>query len=461
LPPARRAARQAFDGARHRLRQETDVTRSIQAFLTTGVAALLVAVLAAPDLAAQVTVAPDTVRRISLGEAILRLESHNLELRLARDEAVVAEARVAAAGVLPNPALSAIREQLSGEPGVYHETILQVGQTLPIGGQRGLRREAARRTAEAARARLEGTRLRLAFEVHRAYLRAAAAEADLVALGETTDVFRRVEESGRSRLAEGDISRFDQSRLQIERARYETLLARARLALAEASRELTLLVAPDSVAGRTLILPSERLGELAAVAGISEVETALLAAAGRTEVRAAEAGVEAAEAALTLQRRLRVPDVTLSGGYKHQADGYRGAVLGVSVPLPLWDRNRGGIAEAEANLAAARTRRELALRSAESEIRRAWETRRSLEERMRLIGETLLPESAGLLETARLAYAEGEMTLVELLDAADAYRGARESVTALAAEFLSAAYELERATGRLLAIPTAPAGAVR
>jgi outer membrane protein, heavy metal efflux system len=432
------------------------------ALLLAGLATLLAAVHSAPDLGAQVpATAPDAVRRISLGEALQRLDSHNLELRLAREEATAADARIAAAGVLPNPALSTTREQLSGDPGVYHETILQVGQTLPLGGQRGLRREAARQMAEAATARRESTRLRLAFEVHRAYLRAAAAEADLAALTETTDVFRRVEESGRSRLAEGDISRFDQSRLQIERARYETLLARARLALMDASRELTLLVAPDSVGAPALILPSERLGDLVAAAGAADAQTALLTAAGRADVRAAEAEVEAAEAVLTLQRRLRIPDVTLSGGYKHQADGYGGAVVGVSVPLPLWDRNRGGIAEAEANLAAARTRRELAFRNAESEIRRAWETRRSLEERMRLIGETLLPDSAGLLETARLAYAEGEMSLVELLDAADAYRGARESVTALVAEYLNAASELERATGRLLEPQTAPAGASR
>jgi outer membrane protein, heavy metal efflux system len=448
--------------ARHRPRQETDVTRSIQTYLIAGAVAALAVVPIPRDLAAQPTVAaPDTVRRISLGEAIQRLESQNLELRLAREEVSAAEARIAAAGVLPNPALSASREQLSGDPGVYHESILQVGQTLPIGGQRGLRREAARQTAEAARARFDGVRLRLVSEVHRAYLRAAAAESDLAGLAETTEVFRRVEESGRRRLAEGDISRFDQSRLQIERARYETLLARARLALAEASGELTLLVAPDSVGAQTLILPSERLSELATVVIHSDVETALLAAASRADVHAAEAEIEAAEAGLTLQRRLRIPDVTLSGGYKHQADGYQGAVVGVSVPLPLWDRNRGGIAEAEANLAAARTRREWALRRAESEIRRAWETRRSIEERRRLIGETLLPESAGLLETARLAYAEGEMSLIELLDAADAYWGARESVTALLADYLSATYELERATGRLLAIPTAPAGAVR
>jgi outer membrane protein, heavy metal efflux system len=448
--------------ARHRPRQETDVTRSTRTYLVAGVVALLTVVPITGLLAAQATAeAPDTVRRISLGEAIQRLESQNLELRLALEEATAAEARVAAAGVLPNPALSASREQLSGDPGVYHETILQVEQTLPLGGQRALRREAARRNAEAAHARFDGVRLRLAFEVHRAYLRAAAAEADLAALDETTEVFRRVEESGRSRLAEGDISRFDQSRLQIERARYETLLARARLALAEASMELTLLIAPDSVGTHILILPSERLSELAAVAAVSDLETGLLTAAGRADVRAAEAEIEAAEAVLTLQRRLRMPDVTLSGGYKHQADGYKGAVLGVSVPLPLRDRNRGGIAEAEANLGAARTRRELALRRAESEIRRAWATRRSLEARMRLIGEILLPESAGLLETARLAYAEGEMTLIELLDAADAYRGARESVTVLLADYLGATYELERATGRLLEHPYAPAGAVR
>jgi outer membrane protein, heavy metal efflux system len=439
-----------------------DVIRPRKALFVIGLVPVLTAANTVPGLAAQVFgLAPDTLRRISLAEAIGRLETSNLELRLAREEVAAAEARVAAAGVLPNPGFAGTREQLSGDPGRYHETALTIGQPLPVGGQRGLRRETARRIAEAARARLEGARLHLAFEVHRAYLRAAAAEADLVALTETTDVFRRVEESGRSRLAEGDISRFDQSRLQIERARYETLLARARLTLAEASRKLTLLIAPDSVGAPVLILPSERLSELAAVTTVSDVETALVAAAARADVRAAEAEVEAAEAALTLQRRLRIPDVTLSGGFKHQADGYQGAVVGVSIPLPLWDRNRGGIAEAEANRAAARTRREMALRSVEGEIRRAWETRRSLEERMRLIGETLLPGSAGLLETARLAYAEGEMSLVELLDAADAYRGARESVTALLADFLSSVYELERATGRLLETPTAPAGAVR
>jgi outer membrane protein TolC len=158
LPAARHAAGHAFDGAWHPPRRETDVIPSRNALFVAGLAALLAAAHSAPDLAAQATAAaPDTVRRISLSEALQRLEVHNLELRLAQAEMAAAEARIAAAGVLPNPVLSATREQLAGEPGVYQETIVQVGQTFPIGGQRGLHREAARQTAEAARARLDGT----------------------------------------------------------------------------------------------------------------------------------------------------------------------------------------------------------------------------------------------------------------------------------------------------------------
>ena len=389
-------------------------------------------------------------RRISLADALGRLETRNLELRLAREEVAASEARVVAAGMFPNPGLTATREQLSGDEGRNDETVLALGQTLEIGGQRGARRQAARQAARAAEARFQAERQRIAFEVHQAYVRAAAAEADLTSLAEATAVVRRVEESGRTRFAEGDISRFDSSRLQIERARYETLLARRRLDLDEAARELALLIAPDSLAAPAALLPAEPLSGLAAVEQALELEAALAAASERAEVRAAEAEVDAARSRLSLARRERIPDVTVSGGYKHQADGLQGAVIGLSVPVPLLNRNQGEVAEAEAQLQAAQARHDLALARAQAEIRRAWDVHRSLRERMRTLGETLLPESAGLLETARVAYAEGEMSLVELLDAADAYRSARESVNLLLSDYLISIYDLGRATGALL-----------
>lgn len=444
------------NGPRSTPRKEIDVIRTWRRPLLLGACLALAATPAA--LAAQEptrATEPAPARRISLEEALRRLGAGNLELRMAREEAAVAEARVVGAGLLTNPGLIATREQLSGDPDGYHETVVSVGQTLEVGGQRGARRQAARQVAETATARLDSEHLRLAYDVHRVYVSAAVAEANLTALGEATEVFRRVEESGRARFAEGDISRYDRNRLQIERARYETLLARTRLELDEAARELALLVAPDSIAGPAILLPAQPLTDLDAVDRALELDAALGAAANRADVRAAAAQVEAARSALSLARRERIPDVTLSAGYKEQAGGLSGAVLGVSFPLPLWNRNQGVIAEAEADLRAAEARRDLALARARVEIRRAWDTRRSLEERMRTLGETLLPESAGLLETARVAYAEGEMSLIELLDAADAYRSARESVNQLLGDYLTSIYDLRRATGSLLGRPAA------
>ncbi|MBA2669822.1 MAG: hypothetical protein H0U67_05565, partial [Gemmatimonadetes bacterium] len=47
----------------------------------------------------------------------------------------------------------------------------------------------------------------------------------------------------------------------------------------------------------------------------------------------------------------------------------------------------------------------------------------------------------------------GEMSLIELLDAADAYRAARESINALLGDYLTALFDLERATGTLVDLP--------
>jgi outer membrane protein, heavy metal efflux system len=229
--------------------------------------------------------ASDSLRthRMSLTEILERFESSNLDLRLARQELVAARARAISASARPNPGIAANREQLSGGGEGYHETVVTLGQTVEIGGQRGLRLGAAGSIVDAAESRVSAARLGAAFEVHRAYVRAAAAEADLTVLAEATGIFREVDASGRVRFAEGDISRFDRSRLQIERVRYENLLAGTRLALEESSRELTMLVAPDSLGIEGFrILPAQPLSALSPPPTTLELSAALLAASSNS-----------------------------------------------------------------------------------------------------------------------------------------------------------------------------------
>jgi cobalt-zinc-cadmium efflux system outer membrane protein len=398
----------------------------------------------------------EEVRRVSLDEAMLLFERENLDLRIAREAAVAARARARSAGAFQNPTLAATSERLSDGDRDYDESVVSLNQTFEIGGQRGLRRDAAGRAADAVGALLEAERLRLGFEVRRAFLLAALAEGNLDRLEESARVVRQVEQAGQARFEEGDISDFDRQRLQIERARYEDLLARARLDLTQAGRDLTLLVSPDSIAANVILLPLQPLDSLAAPRVISVRDTAPPGTAKRPDVRAARAEVEAARHTLALAGRERIPDVTVSGGYKDQADGFHGAVIGLSVPIPLLDRNAGRIAEARAELSSALARADLVSRRAEMEIRRAWETYRSLALRIDQIDRDLLSGAVGLLETARVAYAEGEMTLVELLDAAEAYRASRELATDLHARYLIAIYDLERATGAPISQTTSP-----
>ncbi|CAN5659197.1 TolC family protein [soil metagenome] len=417
-------------------------------------AALIALPISAATATCQQRLAPtDSILRISLADALTRAEEANLDLRVARQQLAVAEARSVSAGAFPNPGATVTREQLSSGGASYDETSVTLSQPIEIGGQRGARIAVARQGAEAVRARLHADRLRVAFAVHRAYIRAAIAEADLLALSEATEVFRRVEASGRARFAEGDISRFDRSRLQIELVRYETLLATKSLDLADAGRELTLLIAPDSIWVARTLRPAEPLAAIGGIDQTISLDAAMATATARADVIAADAQVEAQRATLSLARLERIPTPTLTAGFKNQADGFQGAVVGIALPLPLWNRNGGAIAEADAQLAAAVAQRDLVLARARNDIRRAWDTYRSLQELTRTLGETLLPESAGLLETARFSYAEGEMSLIELLDAADAYRAARESINALLGDYLTALFDLERATGTLVDLP--------
>lgn len=387
------------------------------------------------------------VRRITLDEALLLFEHQNLDLRIAREEAAAARARALSAGALQNPNLAATREQLSDGDRDSDEMVVTLNQTLEIGGQRGLRRDAARRAADASGERLEAERLRLRFEVRRSFILAALAERNLSRLEETTRVVRQVEQAGQARFNEGDISDFDRQRLQVERARYEDLFERARLDLTQAGRELTLLVSPDSIAAGDILVPLHPLDSLAVPIPMSVRDTAPPGATDRPDVRAARAEVEAARERLALAGRERIPDVTVTGGYKDQADGLQGGVIGLSVPIPLLDRNAGRIAEARGDLANAEARADLVSRRAEIDIQRAWENYRSLARRIEQIDRDLLAGTVGLLETARIAYAEGEMTLVELLDAAEAYRASRELAADLHARYLIAIYDLDRATG--------------
>lgn len=394
-------------------------------------------------LAGAVPAAAQQPRGITLAEAMQLFARNNLELRVARAEAAEAAALARQAAAYPNPALTATHEPLSDGDRAYSETYLNVSQRLEWPGTRESRRTAADRTAAAAAARFAADSARLAFEVKHAYTGAALTGRVQHVLARVAEVFREGERSAEERYGEGDISLYDRRRFRVERARYETRLADAVLEAAAARRQLALLVAPDAEALE--LEPADSLAGLPpAIEPAGALETAL---ARRRELAAAEAALASARAASAVARGERIPDLTATGGYKTQSDGLSGVFLGLSLPVPIWDRRGGAVEAADARIAAAESRLALTRRRIENDVRRALDAYASLSRRAALLVDASAAEAADLLEIARVAYAEGEMELIQLLDAAEALMEAQIAEARLRADLWRGYYDVERAIG--------------
>jgi outer membrane protein, heavy metal efflux system len=141
-----------------------------------------------------------------------------------------------------------------------------------------------------------------------------------------------------------------------------------------------------------------------------------------------------------------VPDITATGGYKRQSDGLAGAFLGVSIPLPLWDRSAGAVAAADSRVAAAEARLAQSERQVRNDVARSLLAYEAALARIALLAD---PQAgaADLLTIAQIAYDAGEMELVQLLDAAGALRDSAALEARLRAELWISWFDLDRAVG--------------
>jgi cobalt-zinc-cadmium efflux system outer membrane protein len=267
------------------------------------------------------------------------------ELAVARARQEVAQAAIVTAGAIPNPTLSASFGVISNPADVSRWLYgLSLGLPIETAGKRGHRIARATRLAEAARADVAtvawGVRSRLLARLLDA--RAARETETLLDAQVKTEV--ELVSLLQDRLEAGEISRPDLTLATIA-------LDRDRLALADAQRETA--VSRVRLA-EALGMPVGALAEVTFSAAVPERFPAIppealqrRALQSRADIIAGLAEYEAAQAALQLEVARQYPDICLGPAYDFD-DGENKWTLGVSVTLPLFNRNQGPIEEAEA-----------------------------------------------------------------------------------------------------------------
>lgn len=391
--------------------------------------------------AALVTAFPALAEPITLEAAIERAIASQPRLAAAAARVDAAEARTRQANVGPNPQVSLEVEDFAGS-GPFRgldstQTTLALSQQLEIGGQRGARRAVAASERDVAALALLRERIDLIRDVELAFAELGAATDHAVLARDNAEQAASLANTARILVAEGRDP-------PLRQLRAEAALAEARAAEAEtfslmlaARRNLAVLIGsddPELTAVTGAPQPRERTNDPAFI-GIDE--------------RLAEAERQVAAARVTLARTAATPDVTVSGGLRRFNDGRDTAlVAGVSLPIPIRDRNRGGIEAARADETAAEYQAERVRAEARRDRAQALMLVDAAETRLAALEGPGLAQAEEAVRLAQVGYNAGRFSLLELLDARGALTTARRSIIEARLDRARAIAALNRAYAR-------------
>jgi len=401
---------------------------------------------------------------ITIEELVNLTLSQNKQLEAVRTQRRQTEARLIQAGLRPNPSLDVEHgsDVFFANEGERRYNV-SFSQPFELGGKRAKRIQVAKAHGEVIKAQIADTERQFATRVRLLFGEAVGAAAQLDQLEQIAKLNQEMVRIMKVRLDSGDAARVDQhlllattNQLEAQRLQVESQLA-------------GLLLDIKTVAG---LPPEDRLllkrTRLPQEIGISQEAAVAMALESRPDLRTARLREALAESEIELAKVQAVPNITASARYTPERNIIEGLLdpvdrivdssklfsFGISIPLPLLNRQQGDIAEAVSLRTRARSER-LAL---EQTVRRdvllayqRWEaTRRSLE----VYTRNVLPENQQSFQIVQLSYRLGESKLLDIISQQRLFLEAQSNVITSQKTYYAAWVELESAIGTLVRAPT-------
>lgn len=399
-------------------------------------------------------ITPVPALRLSLDETVALFLRQNLDLLMAKFGIESAKGQQITARLFPNPvasigALSAFTQGRT--PGNSGAVIGQIQQLFELAGKRGYRIESAAFGTQSVEAAFEDAVRQLTFTVKDAYSRTQLAQRRLALAEENRDRFSRILEVNTIRFKKGYIAEVDLIRIRLQFIDFQSQVIQSLQEGETARAELRQLlrVSPATVLELTSEFDYKRVDP-----DIGRLRTVALDA--RPDVRSKRFIMSQREADLRLAKAYRIPDVTVGAGYSIQGpkgpDNPGQVALSLGVPLPLFNRNQGGIIQAEVAVQTAEADLSKTLNQVENEVDVAY---KNLLQSRRLVEAFL----GGVLEDARStftiverAYERGGATILDLLDAARTSRTIQQNYFEALFSYQRNVIQLESAVGQEISL---------
>ncbi|WP_338573100.1 TolC family protein [Pseudomonas canadensis] len=378
---------------------------------------------------------------LTLDSALQTAFANNPDLAAAQWEIDIAQGGRQQAGLIPNPVASWDVEDTRRDS---RTTSIKISQALELGGKRGARIDVASRVQDAAALTLEQRRNTLRAEVIDNYYGALRAQERLDLAQRSMAVAERGLVVANGRVTAGKASPVEATRAQVQVSEIRLELDRAQIGLTDAYRRLA--ASTGSAAPNFQAVATQNLS-----APTVPSATQLLARLEQTaELRLAELSILQNEASVGLEKAQRIPDLDVSIGSQYDASvRERVNLVGVSMPIPLFNRNQGNVLAATRRADQARDLRNATELRLRTETRQALDLWQSANTEVRAFNQQILPAAQSAVDSATRGFEMGKFGFLDVLDAQRTLIAARTQYLTATAQATDAWVRIERIYGDL------------
>jgi cobalt-zinc-cadmium efflux system outer membrane protein len=353
---------------------------------------------------------------ITLKDAISAALVRNPDLMVFSIEIRVQEAQMLQAGLLPNPEFQVITEDFGGS-GSHHgfdlsETTVQLSQLIELGGKRSKRKMIASLDRDLAGWDYKSKRADVLTRVTKAFIDVLTDQERVALRKEMVDLADKVLQTVSARVKAGKVSPIEETRAGVVFSANQIALQQARRQLEGSRRQLVVTW------GAKIPLFDQAKGRLDTLKPVPSMAALKDLISQNPDIARWTTEMEQRNANLALARAKKIPDPTVSFGGKHYSElGENGFVFSISIPIPFFDRNQGGISKARERISKVREERKAA------EVRVFWRLSEAYRSLSSAYSEALglqtqvLPGAKAAFGALRKGYRQGKFDYLSLLDA--------------------------------------------
>ncbi len=352
---------------------------------------------------------------ITLKQALALGLLQNPELAASFWEVRAAEARLIQEGLLPNPEIESSLENFGGSKDLSGfdgaETTIQIKQKIELGGKREKREQVAALGKDIAQWDYESKRLDVVADISKSFWDVLAAQEKYAIAGEikavTEDAYNLVAErvkAGKAPPLEEIQSKVTVTKIRIEFEQTKRALETARKKLA-------------ATWGSPRPVFEKVIADIDPLVPPPSLENSEVYLSQNPDLAKWDTEMEKNRALVKLADADSIPDLTAGVGPRYYSESKEVAfVMNLSVPIPLFNRNQGGIKEASFNLVRARESRKAAVLTAQKNLDQAYQDLSASYLTADSLIKTAIPAAESAFSAALEGYREGKIGYLSVLE---------------------------------------------